>query len=120
MAWTKALPQEKLPEGSREVVTIEERAILFIHHAGKIYAVENACPHMRLSLKGGKIDGTTITCPWHHSAFDLESGDVKVWSVWPPAVGPLLGAITRKKALSIFPSKVEAGYIWVDLEPRDG
>ncbi|HDQ70499.1 MAG TPA: Rieske (2Fe-2S) protein [Chloroflexi bacterium] len=128
MTWTKALPQEKLPEGGREVVEIGGRAILFIHHEGKIYAVENACPHMRLPLKGGKIEANVqahaetqphITCPWHHSAFDLETGDVKAWSVWPPAIGPLLGAITRKKALPVFPSKIEAGYVWVDLEQQD-
>ncbi len=138
MTWIKALPQEKLPEGGREVVEISGQNILFIHHEGKIYAVDHACPHMGLSLKGGKVEADTqmsadtqtsvdtqtsadtqphITCPWHHSTFDLATGDVKAWSVWPPAVGPLLGVISRKKALPVFPSKVEAGYIWVDLEP---
>jgi len=117
MNWVKALPQDELPEGERRVVKIGERSILLIHHEGQVYAMESACPHMRLPLKGGKLmeDGA-IVCPWHHSAFDLRTGDVKEWSPWPPGVGRMLGAISREKALPVFPTKVEEGSIWVGLE----
>jgi nitrite reductase/ring-hydroxylating ferredoxin subunit len=117
MNWVKALPQDELPEGERHMVKMGERSILLIHHEGQVYAMESACAHMRLPLKGGKLteDGA-IVCPWHHSAFDLRTGDVKTWSPWPPGVGRMLGAISREKALTVFPTKVEEGNIWVDLE----
>ena len=117
MNWVKALSQDELPEGERRVIKIGERSILLIHHEGQIYAMESACPHMRLPLKGGRLmeDGAII-CPWHHSAFDLRTGDVKAWSPWPPGVGRMLGAISREKALPVFPTKVEEGSIWVGLE----
>ena len=115
MTWIKALSASELPQGERRVVKIKDHAILLIHQDDAIYAIASACPHMRLPLKGGKIEGETITCPWHHSAFDLQSGDVKEWSPWPPAVGKMLGALSREKALPIFPTKVEDDAIWIDV-----
>jgi len=110
------LPDNELPEGEREVVKVDDRSILLIHEEGQIYAIASACPHMRLPLKEGKVEGGLITCPWHHSAFDLRTGDVKDWSPWPPAVGKMLGALSREKALPVFPTKIEDGAIWVGIE----
>jgi len=115
MNWIKVLSKDELANGERTVVDAGERSILLIHEGGQIYALESRCPHMRLPLKGAKIEGTTLTCPWHHSAFDLETGDVKAWSPWPPGVGKMLGALSREKALEVFPTKVEEGSIWVDV-----
>ena len=116
MKWFKALAEDELPEGSREVVQVDEQSVLLIRHEGRIYACASACPHMGQSLKGAKIEGDTITCPRHHSAFDLRTGDVKAWSPWPPAVGRMLGALSREKALPVYSTKVEEGSIWVGIE----
>ena len=116
MNWFAAIPEDELAEGARHVVKVGGQSILLIRHDGQIHAIASACPHMRLPLKGAKIEDDTIVCPWHHSAFDLETGDVKEWSLWPPAVGRMLGALSREKALSVFPTKVEDGQIWVGIE----
>ncbi len=117
MEWFKAIPQDKLPEGERQVVQVGGHSVLLIHYEGRIYAIASACPHMGGALERGKIHDHTITCPRHHSAFDLESGDVKEWSPWPPAVGRMLGAVSREKALPVYRTKVEEGSIWVAFEP---
>ena len=119
MNWINVLPQEDLPEGERKVITLEQRKILLIHHEGNIYAVGHVCPHMNLPLKGGQVDDHTLTCPWHRSAFDLTSGDVQDWSPWPPVMGKMLGSLSREKALPVFPTKIEDGAIWVDLDGHD-
>ena len=116
MKWVQALAQDALAEGERQVIKVGEHSILLVRHEGQVYALASACPHMRLPLKGGKVEDDAITCPWHHSAFDLRSGDVKDWSPWPPALGRMLGALSRRKALPVFPTKVEEGSIWVGLE----
>lgn len=116
MSWVKALEQEELPEGGRKVVEAGGRSILLIHHEGQIYALASACPHMRLPLKGAKIENGVLICPWHHSAFDLRTGNVKAWSPWPPAVGHMLGALSREKALPVYPTRVEEGFIWIEVE----
>ena len=33
------------------------------------------CPHQRVSLGGGEIEGSVVTCPAHGSRFDLISGE---------------------------------------------
>ena len=115
MEWIETILEDELDEGERQVVKVGGHSVLLIRHEGQIYAIDSACPHMRLPLKGGKIHDHTITCPWHRSAFDLDSGDVKDWSPWPPAVGRMLGTLSREKALSVFPTKLEQGKIWVDV-----
>lgn len=113
MTWIKTIPEVDLPEGARQVVSVQGTDVLLLRHEDRIYAVANACPHMRFSLKGGRIADGAIVCPFHHSAFDLETGDVKSWSPWPPLVGPMLGNLSREKALATYAVKVEDGYIFV-------
>ena len=117
MSWIKALPVDSLPEGERQVVKLGQRSILLLNHDSQLIAVDNKCPHLKLSLKKGKItDDGAIVCPWHKSAFDLCTGDVKEWTPWPPVIGKALGTISPSKALSVFPVRVEEGHILVDIE----
>ncbi len=117
MSWTKVLSVDTLVSGSRQVVKVGNRNILLLNHEGQLYAMDNACPHLKLPMKNGKVteDGA-IVCPWHRSGFDLRTGEVKEWSSWPPGVGKALGIISREKALPVFPIRVEEGSIWVDVE----
>ncbi|HEY7193446.1 MAG TPA: Rieske 2Fe-2S domain-containing protein [Gemmatimonadales bacterium] len=43
---------------------------------GQLYAFDDACTHRGCSLARGKLEGTTLTCPCHHSQFDVRSGAV--------------------------------------------
>lgn len=114
MEWKKALAVTDLDE--RKVVKVEEHKILFIKQKDKIYAVQHNCPHFKLPLLKGKItDDCAIICPFHKSAFDLETGDVKDWSPWPPVVGNVLGKISREKTLKVYPTKIEEGMILVAI-----
>lgn len=117
MRWEKVLNMDSLPPGARQTVTIGQQTLLLINHEGQIYATDRLCPHLKLPLRQGEIteDGA-IVCPWHHSAFDLSSGDVKEWSPWPPGVGKVLGMVRRERALPVFPTRCEEGSIWVGLE----
>ena len=53
--------------------------------AGTFYATQNECTHARGPLCEGKLDGSTVTCPWHGSRFDVSTGAV----VLGPAKNPL-------------------------------
>ncbi|MBL8058485.1 MAG: Rieske (2Fe-2S) protein [Anaerolineales bacterium] len=117
MSWVKALNADDLKPGERRLVTVGGRSVLLLHHLEQIFAVEGNCPHMGLPLRWGELtDDCGLICPWHHSAFDLRTGDVKAWSPWPPGLGTLLGSLTRRRALRVFPAKREAGAVWVDLD----
>lgn len=115
----KLFPLAELPEGARRVVEVGLRRVLVLNVKGEIFAVENSCPHMRFPLKDGRVtEDCGIICPFHHSAFDLKTGDVKEWSPWPPGIGRVLGAISRRKALPVYDTRVEDDCLWISTQPR--
>ena len=117
MQWMAALPEGDLPEGARRVVTVGGREMLLINYRGKIYAVGSRCPHLQAKMEKGELteDGA-IVCPRHHSVFELEDGTVREWVPWPPVVGRALGAISQENRLPAYPTKVEDGMVFVDVE----
>lgn len=110
----RACRQNEVISGTPFPVLIQGEKRLLIVTQGKAYAIEDRCPHMRLPLQGAKVtsDGG-IQCPWHHSAFDLETGEIKEWAPWPPVVGPILGAIRKKRLLQTWPVMLKDKHYWV-------
>lgn len=116
MKWVSVLDLKQLPDGTRQVVEVDGQSILVINYQGELYAISARCPHMGAPLKNGTLtEEHAIVCPWHRSAFDLRTGDVKEWSPWPPVMGRVLGTLRREHALRVFPVKVEDGRIWVEV-----
>jgi len=74
-----------VPEGGVRVVRAGGEEILLANVKGKIYASAAKCTHLGISLAGGKLNGTVLTCPGHKSMFDLVDGKVMA----PPAKLPL-------------------------------
>ena len=116
MAWTKVLAAAELPPGGRQVVQVEGHKVLLLNQNGQIHAVDNTCPHLKLSMKKGKVtEEGTIVCPWHRSAFDLCTGEAKEWTPWPPGVGKVMGMLSTTKNLPVFATRLEDGNIWVEV-----
>jgi 3-phenylpropionate/trans-cinnamate dioxygenase ferredoxin component len=69
----------QIPPGSMKRLKTGASDILLANVGGKIYAVDNSCPHMGGDLSKGKLDGTIVTCPLHGSQFDVSSGQVVRW-----------------------------------------
>ena len=64
-----------IPEGKSIVVrTHDGSEIALFKIEGKIYALENVCPHMGGPLGEGEIEKCLVTCPWHGWQFDIKSG----------------------------------------------
>jgi len=59
-------------------------AVVF-NSAGSFCATQAKCPHKQGPLNEGSFDGSTVTCPWHGSQFNVCSGAV----LRGPAVDPL-------------------------------
>jgi nitrite reductase/ring-hydroxylating ferredoxin subunit len=60
----------------RKVVVVRgpDRPIAVFAHAGKVFAVDNRCPHLGFPLDRGSVADGILTCHWHHARFDLASG----------------------------------------------
>jgi nitrite reductase/ring-hydroxylating ferredoxin subunit len=71
---------------------------------GKVFAVDNRCPHMGFPLHRGTVQDGILTCHWHHARFDLCTGGT--FDPWADDV-------------RAFPVQVRDGEVWVDLAQHD-
>lgn len=75
-AAVEACSEEELDRCGRVIVRLLDPPIdvLVVRARGRVFAVENRCPHLGSRLDGGDIRGRTITCIAHSRRFDLISG----------------------------------------------
>ena len=64
-----------LPPGLSRSVRVGGRRIALFNERGELYAVDEACPHMRADLSNGDLRDGTLTCAWHGWRFDIRTGD---------------------------------------------
>ena len=89
---------EDLKAKGRLVVRGGHRPILVVYDRGRIFALDNRCPHMGFPLERGSVEDGILTCHWHHARFDLESGST--FDLWADDV-------------PICPIEVRDGEVWV-------
>jgi nitrite reductase/ring-hydroxylating ferredoxin subunit len=89
---------EEIKAKGRLVVHGGLRPILVIYDRGRIFALDNRCPHMGFPLERGSVEDGILTCHWHHARFDLESGCT--FDLWADDV-------------PICPVEVRNGDVWV-------
>src|SRR5271157_941427 len=65
---------DELKAKGRLVLHGGHRPILVIYDRGRVFALDNRCPHMGFPLERGSVEDGILTCHWHHARFDLESG----------------------------------------------
>ena len=97
-----------MPAGTMKPFTVAGQEILVVHHEGSYYAIGRKCPHMGGDLAKGTLAGTTVTCPRHHSQFDVTTGRCLAG----PRIGPLKLSTHDQVA---YPVRVEGGRIQVEL-----
>ncbi len=71
-----------MQDGSLRKTEIGGREILLAKAGDRYFAADNRCPHMGGDLSQGTLEGTIVTCPSHHSQFDLSDGRVLRWTDW--------------------------------------
>ena len=88
------------------VIAAGGHGIAVFAHEGRVYAVDNRCPHMGFPLSRGTVRDGLLTCHWHHARFDLEGGGT---------LDPWADNVRTYRAV------VEDGDVWLDLtvEPGD-
>ena len=69
------IPQHKLPApGSRSIVREAGLCLALFDVDGKLYAIDDSCPHGGGSLVMGMLEGMQVRCPAHGLKFDIRSG----------------------------------------------
>ncbi len=99
MNFVRFAPLAEVPPGCSKSVRFGLRRIAVFNVSGTLYAIEDACAHMKAPLSQGRLRGTDLTCSWHGWTYDVTTGRRK---------GREAGCVR------VFPVKVESGTIFVD------
>jgi 3-phenylpropionate/trans-cinnamate dioxygenase ferredoxin subunit len=105
----------ELADGSMKQVNAGGREILVARVGDTYFSADDRCPHLGGRLSQGTLEGTIVTCPRHHSRFDLTDGHVVRWTDWTGillATGRLLKSPRPIKTHAV---KQEGDRILVDL-----
>jgi nitrite reductase/ring-hydroxylating ferredoxin subunit len=64
-----------LPEpGGTERFVVDALELLLCNTGGTPRVVQDECPHVHTSLRGGLLKGTILECPMHGGQLDLRDG----------------------------------------------
>jgi nitrite reductase/ring-hydroxylating ferredoxin subunit len=72
MRFVRAALARDLPPGGRLAVTVEGLPLALFNVEGRLYAIEDRCPHQFAPLNDGSLAGTRLTCRWHGWTFELD------------------------------------------------
>lgn len=88
-----------LPEGEAVLGHAHGEAVLVVRTGSRLSAAGASCTHYGGPLAEGLVAGGCVRCPWHHAAFDLDTGE----AVNPPA----------RDAIAVFETRVVEGLVRV-------
>jgi toluene monooxygenase system ferredoxin subunit len=98
---------DELWAGDMLEVEVAGIKVLLVHtDDGNVRAVQAQCPHQAVSLANGELKGAVIVCPAHRWELDVLKGR---------------GVNPCHAELALYPTKVEAGQIFVSVvgvEPK--
>jgi len=144
--WFRVFAEDEIDLNEWRIIALEDDYdVVVLRRAEGYHAFNNACPHLHLPLferralaEGalGNYPGTDtprpiystftedrgVVCRWHHSCFDLQTGEVRDWATRLQEDGTsagweFLGDISKNRTkLTVYPCRVHDGYLWIALE----
>ncbi len=86
-------------------VILGDEIVFFRSETGEPIALEDACPHRKLPLSRGKIEGNTVVCGYHGLTFDCRGECV---------IAPTqLDNPPRRAAVHSYPVEDRWGFVWI-------
>lgn len=114
--WRKIGPADMLSEGAMQEIELHGETLLIAKVNGRYYATQGRCPHLRGHLARGTLQGEIVTCPLHGSQFNVSTGQNVAWiESLPGVVKGVAQALVKAKGLTVYPTKIEEGQVWVLL-----
>jgi phenylpropionate dioxygenase-like ring-hydroxylating dioxygenase large terminal subunit len=106
--WYPAAFSSHITGKPREVVLLGRR-LMIIRDRGKVFALDNRCPHRGVPLSYGRQEFPgTISCAYHGWTFDLESGQLKAVITDGPS-SPICGKVTQPS----YEVAERLGMVWI-------
>jgi 3-phenylpropionate/trans-cinnamate dioxygenase ferredoxin subunit len=108
--------KSELKDGVLTRVVVKGRELLVVNVGGNIYCADARCPHLSGDLTKGTLQGTVLTCPVHHSKFDLKDGSVVQWTDWSGVAASVSKLFKSPRALKTYPVKADGDKVLVSIE----
>jgi 3-phenylpropionate/trans-cinnamate dioxygenase ferredoxin subunit len=106
---------KQLPPGSMKEVRAGGSDILVANVGGKIYAIDNRCPHMGGNLSKGELEGPIVTCPLHGSQIDVTSGQIVRWMRGAGLASKIGNAFNHPSEVKHYPVTISGDSISVQI-----
>jgi nitrite reductase/ring-hydroxylating ferredoxin subunit len=99
--YVKIAEAKAVLKNQMQVFTVKGQKILVVNVEGKLFAIENRCPHMGYPLFFGSLEGDVLTCGFHSAKFNVRTGE---------SVGPV-----TSECLKTFPVKIQNSSIFIEV-----
>jgi 3-phenylpropionate/trans-cinnamate dioxygenase ferredoxin subunit len=109
-----------LEPGTMREVEVDGHKLLIARVGDSYHVTDARCPHLGGHLAEGVLEGTVVTCPRHHSQFDLADGSCLRWTDWKGAVLTIAELAKHPRPLRAYDSKVEDGKVFVGAQKTPG
>lgn len=91
-----------------------EKKVLLLRTEEGYFALGRRCTHLGCSLVKGTLKGGILTCPCHHSRFDVKTGEVVAWiPKWPEILGKATKKIGLLRPLPTYPLEVREDFVYL-------
>jgi nitrite reductase (NADH) small subunit/3-phenylpropionate/trans-cinnamate dioxygenase ferredoxin subunit len=105
VAWTSLCQIDELIEGQGKYVGIAGFQLAVFLDDGRVYVLDNICPHAGGDLAEGSIEQGCVVCPWHSWTFHLENGQLR----------GAPGVTVRTYSTRLFPRENQPTLVQADL-----
>ena len=103
-AWYVAAWADEVSTTLIERRIIGERVVLYRRGDGEVVALEGLCPHRRLPLAQGRVEGDLLSCGYHGLTFDPDGNCIKA---------PCQNAVPKGADLLSFAIEERYGLVWI-------
>lgn len=111
---------EGIEPGTMREVEVERHRLLVARVGDEYYVTDARCPHLGGPLVKSNLEGTVVTCPWHHSQFDLADGSCIRWTDWTGPVLTVAELARHPRPLRTYETKVEDGRLYMGTQKKPG
>jgi 3-phenylpropionate/trans-cinnamate dioxygenase ferredoxin subunit len=103
----------ELKDGTMKKIIVEGHEFLLARVKDVYYCTDMYCPHLGGDLSLGTLSGTVLTCPLHHSQFDISNGRVMRWTDLSGAILTVAKNQRLPRSLRIYPVRIEGTTILI-------
>jgi 3-phenylpropionate/trans-cinnamate dioxygenase ferredoxin subunit len=107
---------EGIEDGGMKQVDAEGHEFLVARVGESYYVTDARCPHLHGHLARGTLDGLVLTCPVHHSQFDVSDGRVIRWTDFSGAIKSVGEFARHPRPLRVYEVKIDGDRILVGAQ----